>query len=390
MATYSLSQLQALASQAGLSGNAVKIAAAIAMAESGGNTQAYNPETAAGTPVGHGSRGLWQIYGYAHPQYDSSAMFDPVQNSRAMFAISSGGTNWNPWSTYKNGQYKAYLSDTSTVNPVKSGHSNAFPMGQCTWWADQHYHDLTGYYVPWNGNAYQWTQGARSSGWQVSNIPPNGIPSIIVMAPNVQGAGGLGHVGVVEHVNSNGTVTVSNMNWTDPNAAVLQTVSGYPIRQTTIRIDTGIMFVWATGSGTSSTSLLDFPVAVAKKFNLAPNADVKAFLASMDEYLTLSSIFDVDTTSMQDSALGVNFTDPVKWLGAVATNSIEQMVATLIRLILVILGVYLLIQVIRNFVDGSGSNEDSSSKASQILPFLQPLMGGGAAGGAELAAAAVV
>ncbi len=368
MPSLTIAQLQSLAQQTGLSGNAASVAAAIAMAESGGNTNAH------ALTIYEDSWGLWQINLRAHPGYSAASMQDPVQNARAMYAISSGGTNWQPWSTYTNGAYRQYLnSGTVTATPVKSGHSNAFPLGQCTWWANQRYHDLTGYYVPWNGNAYQWAQGAQSAGWHVSATPPNGIPSIIVMGPNVQGAGSLGHVGVVEKVNKNRTVTVSNMNWLDSNAAVIQTVSGYPIRQTTITIGPGISFVWATGSGTSPTSLLDMPTAVAKTFKLAPDASVKQFLVSMDEYMVLSSIFDVDTESIQDTAFGVSFTDPAKWLGAVATNAATQMSALLVRTILVILGIYLIVQVIRNFVDTSGSNSDGNSGGANVLPFLQSL-----------------
>ena len=394
MSILSLAQLKSLAQQVGLSGNAANIAAAIAEAESGGDTQAYNPETAAGAAPGHGSRGLWQVFGTAHPQYDNNSLYDPLTNAKAMYVISSGGTNWNPWSTYQNGQYRQHLSGASSANgtqsamPVKSGTANNFPMGQCTWWADQHYHDQTFYFVPWNGNAYQWEQGARSSGWQVSTRPPGGIPSIIVMQPNVQGAGGLGHVGVVEKVNNNGTVTVSNMNWNDPNAPVLQTVQGYPIRQTTIKIGAGISFVWATGSGksTSGNSALDFAGGVVKNFQLAPNASVTQFLIATDTYLQVSNPFDVDTNSIQDSALGISFTDPVKWLVAVANNTASDITAIIIRVILVVLGLWLLLRVIQNFVDFSSS----SKNLSQAMPFLQSLMSGGgeAAAAGEAGAAA--
>ena len=39
------------------------------------------------------------------------------------------------------------------------------------------------------------------------------MPSIIVLAPGVQGAGGFGHVAVVERINSDGSVYVSTWNW---------------------------------------------------------------------------------------------------------------------------------------------------------------------------------
>lgn len=89
-------------------------------------------------------------------------------------------------------------------------HSLAWPMGQCTYWANYEYHLLTGYWVPWNGNANQWVAGARMAGWHVSTSPH--VPSIIVLM-GVQGANSYyGHVAVVQGVSGN-VVHTSNMNW---------------------------------------------------------------------------------------------------------------------------------------------------------------------------------
>lgn len=99
----------------------------------------------------------------------------------------------------------------STSPPV--GTTNVFPYGQCTWWADQRYFELHGVFVPWTtqSDAWEWTARAYQFGWQVSSTPTVG--SIIDLQPWVQGAYGLGHVGVVEQVLSNGHVIASNMNW---------------------------------------------------------------------------------------------------------------------------------------------------------------------------------
>ena len=95
--------------------------------------------------------------------------------------------------------------------PMGGGGPNRFAFGNCTAWANMRYHQLTGYWVPWLGNAYQWSYGAAASGWVVSSMPK--VPSIIVLQPGVQGAGGYGHVAVVERINSDGSVYTSNMNW---------------------------------------------------------------------------------------------------------------------------------------------------------------------------------
>jgi len=93
------------------------------------------------------------------------------------------------------------------------GYRNVFPYGQCTWWANQRYRQLHGYYVPWvtNANAWQWTARAREFGWRVSRRPVRG--AIVDLQPWVQGAYGMGHVGVVERVLGDGRVVVSTMNW---------------------------------------------------------------------------------------------------------------------------------------------------------------------------------
>ncbi len=98
------------------------------------------------------------------------------------------------------------------VQPVAGGGSlNRFAFGQCTYWANMRYHQLTGYWVPWLGNAYEWAYGAKASGWIVSSKPI--VPSIIVLQPGVQGAGYFGHVALVERINSDGSVYTSNYNW---------------------------------------------------------------------------------------------------------------------------------------------------------------------------------
>lgn len=110
---WGYSAIVGFAHQGGFSTSQALIAAAIALAESGGDDHAYNPETQAGTPKGHGSRGLWQIYGYAHPEYDNDSMYDPTNNARAAHAVFIQ-QGWNAWSTYKTGAYIKYLQGNGT------------------------------------------------------------------------------------------------------------------------------------------------------------------------------------------------------------------------------------------------------------------------------------
>jgi hypothetical protein len=78
------------------------LAAAVAMAESGGDPSAVGDS---GT-----SFGLWQVHTPAHPEYSADSLLTPTYNATAAFQISSGGRNWLPWSTYKSGAYLQYYA----------------------------------------------------------------------------------------------------------------------------------------------------------------------------------------------------------------------------------------------------------------------------------------
>jgi hypothetical protein len=115
-------QLVALASGAGFTGQDMVTAVAIALAESGGNPQAYNPERAAGTAQGAGSFGLWQIYLQAHPEFAGANLFDPQTNASAAYSVYSGAGGFSPWSTFKSGAYLAYADTVQqSIAPDVSG-----------------------------------------------------------------------------------------------------------------------------------------------------------------------------------------------------------------------------------------------------------------------------
>jgi surface antigen len=93
--------------------------------------------------------------------------------------------------------------------PSSSPNLNRFFYGQCTYWANMRYGQLTGRYVPWLGNANAWSSQAAAYGWVVSSTPR--LHAIVAFAPYVQGAGYYGHVAVVESINGN-DITTSNWN----------------------------------------------------------------------------------------------------------------------------------------------------------------------------------
>ncbi len=110
-----------------------------------------------------------------------------------------------------------------------------FAFGNCTYWADQDYYNLTGHLVQWIGNADQWAAGAQAANWIVSSTPH--VYSIIVLQPYVQGAGYYGHVAVVTQINSDGSVVTSTMNW--------YSNGGWDYVSTVVfRPGPGVSFVW--------------------------------------------------------------------------------------------------------------------------------------------------
>lgn len=137
------------------------------------------------------------------------------------------------------------------------GTNNPFPKGECTQYASERYHTLTGFYVPWNGDAWQWSSNATQDGWTVSSTPL--VPSIICLQPGIQGADSkLGHVGVVEALNSNGSVSTSDQNW-GLTAAARAAVSHVDFQP-----GNGVSFISATGGSSNvvDISLKDFCTSV--------------------------------------------------------------------------------------------------------------------------------
>lgn len=108
-------QIAVYAQNAGFSGADLITAVAVALAESSGVPNTYNPETAAGAPDGYGSYGLWQIYLNAHPEYANENLYDPQTNANAAYAIYSAAGGFSPWSTFSSGAYETYLAQAQAA-----------------------------------------------------------------------------------------------------------------------------------------------------------------------------------------------------------------------------------------------------------------------------------
>src|SRR5262249_46710665 len=95
MAQFTYGQLESLWIQAGGSKALAPLMAAIAMAESGGNSDARNPS---------GASGLWQILGNPFP----GNAFDPQVNAK-MAVAKEKEQGLSAWVTYTSGAYKQFL-----------------------------------------------------------------------------------------------------------------------------------------------------------------------------------------------------------------------------------------------------------------------------------------
>jgi len=127
--TYTLPQLRDLALSAGFKGENADKAAAIAYAESTGNTQALNDNYKKGG--GDNSFGLWQINMIDKPGYklgeerrrkfglkSNKELWDPQVNAKVALSI-SGGSNFSAWTTYGGNTYNYALKQIEKL-PSKS------------------------------------------------------------------------------------------------------------------------------------------------------------------------------------------------------------------------------------------------------------------------------
>ena len=168
-----------------------------------GKEDAYGGKEIQWKPENNGKYWLFSYY----MERDGNAYFDISWDKIS---------NSSPVESNNNSQvYTAQAFVNSWQNLPEYTNRNPFPdKGQnCTWYAHGRMLQL-GYSkaaldTMW-GNAGTWDNTAKN-GATVSNTPQ--APSIAVWEPGVGGAGGVGHVAVVERVNSDGSILISESNW---------------------------------------------------------------------------------------------------------------------------------------------------------------------------------
>lgn len=105
--TYSKRDLERLWVNAGGPKAQAATAAAVALAESGGQPGAYNSS---------GASGLWQILGTVVP----GDVFDPQVNAQnAVKKYKDAGNSFSPWVAYTNGAYKSFAPGESAGGSSK-------------------------------------------------------------------------------------------------------------------------------------------------------------------------------------------------------------------------------------------------------------------------------
>lgn len=99
--------------------------------------------------------------------------------------------------------------------------TDIYPYGQCTYYVAEVYPQIN---AAGNlGNACNWLNGAKQRGWYTSGTPWNGAVVVFQCAINPQNEG---HVAVVTSVNTDGSLTITDMNWQTVGQVLTHTVSG--------------------------------------------------------------------------------------------------------------------------------------------------------------------
>lgn len=144
MPTLTAEQIAGYAKAAGFPPDQIATATAVALAESGGRTDAVNRANRNGSV----DYGVWQINTIHGNLLNQGDKFDPAANARMAHTVwRQAGGKWTPWSVYKSGRYTAFMPratlaaarpDAGAAGPVAGaavpgqGSTGDVPLGSTT------------------------------------------------------------------------------------------------------------------------------------------------------------------------------------------------------------------------------------------------------------------
>lgn len=141
----------------------------------------------------------------------SSSSESSNDSSSASSNNTSSSNDSSSASTNNSSSSNTNASQAPAPSSQSSYGQNYYTWGDCTWYAFERRKEL-GKAVGNNwGNATSWASKARGEGHSVSNTPSVG--AIIQSNAWTNNSYGMGHVGVVEQVNPDGSILVSEMNF---------------------------------------------------------------------------------------------------------------------------------------------------------------------------------
>ena len=382
MTRLTVSQAYYYAGQAGFNTNAQKIIVAIAQAESGLDTLAKSPPNSDGSI----DRGVLQINSRAHAEYTDSCVYDPQCAFNAAFVISQNGTNFRPWCTaWSDGACGSrggkYLGSRAPYQKYLA--SNANPQNANQTIADV-FHNK-GLWLWWEQNGGKGTNlynGVTEKGIDYANV--FGTPIGVAVGGKI--------VRLVHHTDSQGDVTelqaADGSVWLYQHitakvkvgdtlgvGGIIGTENGLPIDQFSTGAHIEVRYCppgkwnpsidswvepWVnpfaifstlsnqtagkvdTGGNIALGALANIPI------KLAPNANVTGVLIAIDQLGQIKNPFDTSGDTF-DQVFGID--NPLEWLGAIGTNFFNDTRAMGFRLLLLLVGAFLLYKAFSQFVD---------------------------------------
>lgn len=122
MAVLSDKDIATAAGSGGFRDKDLEIAVAVALAESGGNPEAYNT-------IGAGHYGLWQISKLHQSLFKKYAWKRPSDNAKMAYEVWKS-QGWSAWTTYTNNKYKMFSAraknavESFGASPIDSATGN--------------------------------------------------------------------------------------------------------------------------------------------------------------------------------------------------------------------------------------------------------------------------